>query len=304
MSEVAEKAAEATAEVVEESIDGVVETLEVMRNNPVTLALVGVVALAAGGAGGYFIAKKQLRSYYEDLATMEIEQAKEFYAGVYKTDPDGAVLTPQEVLTQRHGSEAAQEALRGYQGRQAAEAILERDEMEVALDEQDEAQVRRLEERRRHEEVVETPDEVVETVTETRNVFIDPNFDLEEEKKHRTKSKPYIITHDEFYAGDLDYDTITLTYFEEDDTLTNERDEPIREVDKMIGDDHLVRFGHGSKDRNIVFVRNDRLETDFEVVKAEGSYVKQVLGMLDEDDDSTSLKHSADQRRAFRRGEG
>lgn len=303
MSEVAEKAAEATAEVVEESIDGVVETLEVMRNNPVTLALVGAAGLVAGGAVGYFVARKTLRSFYEDLASTEIEQAKEFYAGVYKTDPDGAVLSPMEVLESRHGSEAAAEALRGYQGRQAAEKILERDEMEVALDEQDEAQVRRLEERRRHE-VEETPDEVIETVTETRNVFIDPNFDYDEEVKHRTKDKPYIITHDEYFEAGKDYDTVSLTYFEDDDTLTNERDEPIREIDKMIGEDHLVRFGHASKDKNIVYVRNDRLETDFEIIKSTGSYVEQVLGMLDGDDDSTTLKHSADQRRAFRRGEG
>ena len=293
MSEVAEKAGEVAGEVVEESVDGVVEVMEVVRNNPVTLALVGVAGLVAGGVGGYFFAKKKLESFYEDLASMEIEQAKEFYAGIYKTDSDGAALSPMEVLKSRHGSEAAAEALRGYQGQQASE---------VALDEQDEAQVRRLEERRRHE-VEETPDAVVETVTESRNVFVDPDFDLVEEKKYRTKDKPYIITHDEYFEAEKDYETVSLTYFDVDDTLVNERDEPIREVEEMVGEDHLFFFGRASKDKNIVYVRNDRLETDFEIVKANASYVESVLGFLDGDDDTT-LRHSANQRKAFRRGEG
>lgn len=303
MSEVAEKAAEATAEVVEESIDGAVEVLEVMRNNPVTLALVGVAGIIAGGVGGYFFAQKKLRSFYEDLSSEEIAQAKEFYSGVYKTDPEGSPMSPQEVLAERHGSAAAADALRGYQGRQVAEQIVSEENLEVALDEQDEAQISRIEERRRHDVEVEEGERTVTETTETVNVFVDPNFDLEEERKHRRIDKPYIITHDEFFEAELEYDTQQLTYFEEDDTLSNERGEAIREIDKMIGEDHLVRFGHGSKDQNIVYVRNDRLETDYEVVKDSGSYVKSVLGMLD--DGSDSLKHSqqAARRREFRHGE-
>lgn len=301
MSEVAEKAAETAAEVVEETVDDLVDVVEVVRNNPVTLALVGVAGLAAGGAGGYFLAKRLLRKYYSDLAEVEIAQAKEFYAGVYKTDADGAVLTPMEVLAERHGPAAAADALRSYQGRKVTETILEKDEMESDLDEQDEAAVTRLEEsaRARHQEMVEEPSEM-------RNVFLDPSFDYEEEVKLRTEDKPYIITHDEYFAAEKDYDTSSLTYYEQDDTLADEQDKPIREVDEIIGTDHLVRFGTASGDRNIVYVRNDRLETDYEVVKSGGSYVEEVLGMLENDE--PHLKHSnrnaqLNRRREFRRGD-
>lgn len=296
MSEVAEKAAETTAEVVEETIDGVVDVVEVVRNNPVTLVLVGVAGLAAGGAGGYFIARKLLRKYYSDLSEVEIAEAKEFYANLYKTSADGAVLTPQEVLSQRHGAAVAADALRTYQGRQATESILEKDEMEVALDEQDEAAVIRLEERARseHKEYTEEP-------SETRNVFLDPSFDYEEEVKLRSKEKPYIITHDEYFAAEKDYETQSLTYFEEDDTLVNENDNPVDDLD-VIGEDHLARFGHGSKDRNVVYVRNDKLEMDFEIVLAKGSYL-EALGLGPEPNE---LKHNnqRDRRRAFRHGDG
>lgn len=306
MSEVAEKAAEATAEVVEESIDGVVETLEVMRNNPVTLALVGVAGLVAGGVGGYFIARKTLRSFYEDLASVEIEQAKEFYAGVYKTDADGAVLTPMEVLKDRHGAAAAAEAVRGYQGRQAAEAILEKDELSVALDDQDEAQVRRIEEARLHSVSLDTEPGpgggFVETVSEVRNVFNDPSFDYEEEKKLRTKEAPYIITHDEFFDKENEYEDQKLTYYEDDDTLVNENDRPVDDL-TLVGEDHLARFGHGSRDRNIVYVRNDKLEMDFEIVLAKGSYL-EALGLGPEPDNSLKHSNQRDARRAFRHGDG
>lgn len=304
MSEVAEKAAEITAEVVEESIDGVVDVVEVVRNNPVALALVGAAGLVAGGVGGYFIAKKRLSSFYEERITREIAEAKEFYAGLNKVNVDGEPLSPQEILEQRHGSEAATMALREYQGRQAVESVL-------TDDEQDEVQIRKIEKARITETSLVTevdpehgvhPVELVEK-SETVNVFTDPHFDLDEEMKHRTPAKPYIITHDEFFTNEPEHENVSLTYYELDDTLTNERDEPIREVDEMIGDDHLVRFGHGSRDRNVVYIRNERLGTDFEVSKSTGSYLEEVLGMPDEPD---SLKHSdqRDRRRAFKHGDG
>lgn len=318
MSEVAEKAAEATAEVVEEAVDGVVDVVTVVRNNPKALVAVGLLGVVAGGLGGYFAAKSKLRSHYEEIARQEIAEARVFYAGVYKTDDDGEVLSPQEVLSQRHGAEAAAEALRGYRGESPAQS--EEDLIAEAKDAQggpwdeaqDEAQIRKIEEARFHSVSVDKEpgphDGTVEVVEkeETINVFEEPTFDLQEELKYRTEDKPYIITHDEYFAAEKDYDTSSLTYYEQDDTLADEQDKPIREVDEIIGTDHLVRFGTASGDRNIVYVRNDRLETDYEVIKTGGSYVEEVLGMLENDE--PHLKHSnrnaqLNRRREFRRGD-
>lgn len=298
MSEVAEQAAEVAADVVEESIDGVVETLEVVRNNPVAIIAAGVVGLAVGGVGGYFVAKKQLKKFYEDLSSREIAEAKEFYAGIYKTDDDGAVLTPQDVLRNLHGVEAA-EALTEYQGKEPLPGEGPWD------DEMDEKQIRKIEKGYLKAETVEEVDGTMRKteVQETRNVFSEPGFDLEEEMKYRTPDKPYIITHDEYFENEKEYDMVALTYFEEDDTLVDERDQPIRDVDEVVGEDHLVRFGTASKDKNVVFVCNERLEIVYEITKSPSSYVKEVLGMLDEG--HTSLKHSdqRDRRRAFRYGD-
>lgn len=306
MSEVAEKAAEATAEVVEESIDGVVETLEVIRTNPkmVALALFGGIGLGAGV--GYFVAKKKLESFYEDRASQEIAEAKAFYANLNKVDENGAVLTPQQVLSQRHGEEAV-DALRTYQGEGEAIEGAKDEQGGPWDDEMDAAQLAKIEaqliEQRAEPDRVVVKEEVVE---ETVNVFNDPHFDLAEEKKSRTKTRPYVITHDEYFNAEKDYDQISYTYYESDDTLVDEKDNPVTEIDKLISDEALARFGHGSKDKNVVYVRNDKMASDFEIVRSNGSYLVEVLGLPPEDEPN-SLRHSnrnaeLNRRRDFRRG--
>ena len=116
MSQVAEQTAETVADVVEEGVDGVVDVIEFTRNNPWVLAAVGALGLVAGGVGGYLIAKNQLKSYYDDLSTQEIAEAKEFYASLNKVSVDGEPLTPQQVLAEKHGPDAVAEAVRRYQG--------------------------------------------------------------------------------------------------------------------------------------------------------------------------------------------
>lgn len=294
MSDVAEMTAEVVADNVEEAVDGIVEVVEVARNNPYALAAVGFVGVAIGAAGGYFFAKKQLQKVYEDRVAAEIAQAKEFYASVNKVDVDGAVLTPMDVMHQRHPEVAeAAEALREYQG-------LEHDQSD---DEMDEALLAKTESKVKVVSAEEDGTLMTTEVQESTNVFDDPTFDLEEERKFRTPTKPYIIHHDEYFEAEREFDTIQLTYFEADDTLIDEQNNPITDVDATVGEDHLVMFGRGSKDKNIVYVRNERLEVDYEISRSNGSYLKEVLGMDDEED---TLRHSdmRDRRRAFRHGDG
>lgn len=296
MSEAAqtlEPVLDAASEAILEGVDDVVDVVEVVRNNPVALVAAGVVGLLAGAAGGYFLSKKLLQKKYEELANEEIAQAKEFYAGVYKVDSDGTTFTPQEVMAQRHGEEAV-EALREYQGLRDEDV-----EVEPAGEPHDEvideAQIQKIEQALRDKQVD------VDEKKPSRNVFVDPTFDLEEELKYRTEDKPYIITHDEYYEAAKDYDNHSLTYYQVDGVLCDEHDKPIENADEIVGEDHLVRFGSGSKDKNIVFVRNDVLETDYEIVRSRGSFLEEVLGMPNEE--PGSLKHSDDRRRAFRRGD-
>lgn len=75
-------------------------------------------------------------------------------------------------------------------------------------------------------------------------------------------SEPYVISPDEFSELD-DYDTESLTYYA-DGTLTDDQDNVIEDVELLIGRDALTHFGEYEDDS--VFVRNDDMRTDYEIL--------------------------------------
>ena len=285
------------AEVIVDNADDVVEIIEVVRNNVPVLIGVFAGGIALGAGVGYFVTAKQLTKRFEAELEREIEQTREFFFQLNKVDEDGGALSPKDVLIQRHGQDAADavDAIMEYQGRPLSD-VPELEETPYDR-EVDEAQLEKIETTLQFREGPSV--DPVESV----NVFTDDTFNLEEEKQYRTEDRPYIITRDEFFEADKNYDDTSLTYFEVDDVLVDERSKPIEDVENIIGIDHLVRFGSGSLEKNTVYIRNDKLETDYEVTRSTGSYLEEVLGIPNEPDDT--LKHSAqrDRRRAFRHGD-
>lgn len=86
---------------------------------------------------------------------------------------------------------------------------------------------------------------------------------------HERGSRPYVISPDEFGDREGDgYDSISLTYYL-DGTLA-EGDEVIEDIDKVIGLTSLNHFGEYEDDS--VFVRNDELRCDYEVLLDQRSF--------------------------------
>lgn len=83
-----------------------------------------------------------------------------------------------------------------------------------------------------------------------------------------TMDKPYIIPPEEFGAFD-DYEAISLMYYE-DQVLTDDDDELVDEIEDTVGYDSLTRFGEYEDDS--VFVRNDRLKCDYEILMDHRKY--------------------------------
>lgn len=76
--------------------------------------------------------------------------------------------------------------------------------------------------------------------------------------------KPKVIRPEEF--GEMEeegYDTISLTYYA-DGVLTDDMDNPIEDVEYMVGKDSLTHFGEYEDDS--VFVRNDKIKADIEIL--------------------------------------
>ena len=116
--------------------------------------------------------------------------------------------------------------------------------------------------------------EVVETEEEEEvNVF-----DNQEDPQN---GEPYVISVDEFTINDSGNRQVSVTYYLGDNVLADEQDEPITPIEKFIGQGSPP-FGRLSRDRNIVYIRNNRINTDFEIAKSEGLYSEEVLGFQPE----------------------
>lgn len=96
--------------------------------------------------------------------------------------------------------------------------------------------------------------------------------------------EPYVISRDSFENEYQDFHKESLVYFEDDDVLSDEKDEIIFDREKVIGIEALNSFGEGSDDEDIVYVRNLSLSIDYEVVREHQSYKENVLSLTDEDD--------------------
>ncbi len=82
------------------------------------------------------------------------------------------------------------------------------------------------------------------------------------------ENKPYVISPDEFGEFE-DYDTISLTYYA-DQVLVDDGGDKIEDVDDVVGMESLTHFGEYEDDS--VFVRNDRLKCDYEILMDERTY--------------------------------
>lgn len=123
--------------------------------------------------------------------------------------------------------------------------------------------------------------------TEVQNVFVQNGveeefeWDWHDERTHRSPEAPYVIHIDEKYDdASQGYDIVTVTYYDGDDVLCNDRDEVIAHADRaeLIGEGNLYRFGHGSGDPSIVYVRNDKVEIIYEVIRSPHKFAEEVHG--------------------------
>lgn len=87
-------------------------------------------------------------------------------------------------------------------------------------------------------------------------------------KEDDCMSKPRVISPEEF-AEIEEYETTSLYYFG-DGILAHLNGEVVEDVDELVGLDSLERFGEYEDDS--VFVRNDKLKCDFEILRDPTNY--------------------------------
>lgn len=108
----------------------------------------------------------------------------------------------------------------------------------------------------------------------------------DEEPEEPEFKDPYVISPDE-YGEAFGYSTISLSYTS-DKKVIDENYEIVENVDEIIGLESLNHFGDYEDDS--VFVRNERLKVDYEILLDQRAYpdiIKShpyLMGALDDDD--------------------
>lgn len=114
-------------------------------------------------------------------------------------------------------------------------------------------------------------------VEEPRLPEVDLVWDYPKELSNRTAEFPYVLHKDEFESSETGYIQKTFIYYNEDDVLVDETERPLPHADIIVGL-HNLKWGYGSDDDNIVYIRNEHLELEIEIVKTFSSYEREVLG--------------------------
>lgn len=227
------------------------------------LAATSLASAVGGGVAGYLYADKKLAAKYVAIAEAEIEESKKFYSRLFKTDENA---DPAEVAKDL-----------GYIVGATPLKIENEDEqlLKEAVD---------LISNMEYVPEDEIPEE--KRVVAKKNIFADPRPPAVDvvKREEEIDRDIFVISADDFLGGgEGEYDQITLTYFEQDDTLVGSDDKPVDDEVRLIGVDNLT-FGHLSRDNNVVYIRNTKLEMDFEVLRSRGSYSEEVLGFIKHED--------------------
>jgi len=244
--------------------------LDISRQPWVVPTAIGVTAFCGGLGLGYVIAKEKLKdravAYGESLFDRLKDELQGDIDHVYEeiTEEDDnfqVVLTPRSDPSTITVDEEALDAENSFDD---YEDELDQDELDY-IKEQEENRV---------------------------NVFAtsSDNWVYQSEIEDRSTEEPYVIHKDEFWVEEFNYDQSTLTYFEIDDILIDDKDTPIYNYPSIIGE---LKFGHGSEDQNVFYVRNDRLKSEYEVLLDKGSYAVEVLGLeYEQEKEEEILRHS------------
>ena len=115
-----------------------------------------------------------------------------------------------------------------------------------------------------------------------------------DDKIIQTLQVPFVISIDEFTNDRQDLEKLSLYYWDTDDTLSDDGEEIIPDIGNIIGD-ALTRFGEDSNDPDIVYVRNEVLGCDYEVVRKYESYQEMVLGIPPEEGNNKKRRMKDDQ---------
>lgn len=245
--------------------------------------------LAIGFGSGWIVASKMIQKRANEIILEEVAHFKQEWAlvqkeGIFQTPGEALLaLHPEDVVTKDpetgevvdgpivYGEGDAlpgidDELAAGIAAAQYGEALEGLDQTNVA------------------------PDAIYSTNTgeiEIKNVFdkddrVEPDDEVQPDWPDLPEPRedgPYMIMLADWIDNPEKHDQIDITYFEGDDTLVDDREIIIPDIEGTVTREAIQRFGQYSGDPSVVYVRNSKLGLDFEITKNEGSYSEIIAGV-------------------------
>lgn len=210
--------------------------------------LFGVIAFAAGAAIGSVVTWKVVKTKYEQIADEEIASVKEEYADLMgkmkkRLNETATYVGPQD------SDEAADEE-------NEDEYYPDDDERDFTENEKQQIEYYKLTSKYR---ATDGDNEDGENSEEG---------DEGEDDEVPYINGPYVITPEDFSCSPPGYNAQTLDYFS-DGVLADDWGVKL-DVDETIGEENLDRFGEYTDD--ILYIRNERTEIDYEVTRDPRTY--------------------------------
>lgn len=204
---------------------------------------INVLMFAAGAAIGSAVTWKVVKTKYERIVQEEIDSVKEAFGIKIANSSDDEGTLDENVKDSFHQINWSE-----------LEDLNEEDDEEEDEDDEDE------DERERNEqEYLRDYGRLIDHYTTNNN---------EKGGAEIMAKEPYVISPYDF--GEIDeYHKIELTYYE-DGVLEDDEYNIVNDVDELIGPKALMTFGEYEEDA--VFVRNERLHTDFQILKDPRTY--------------------------------
>lgn len=213
--------------------------------NQYKIAAIFLGGAVLGGAGTYWAVHGQLKDKFQRQAEEEIADVKDHYKIIHskKDHP-----TPGDALAEKVGVEKSQYKGKDYLKRVSHYQIeTERDESKSGVEE--------------------------------RSVFDYTHLGKTEDNDMPNEhQEAYAVTFEEFDGEYEEYTKTTLTYYQGDDTVADEEDDIIDDVISVIGSKGLGSFGFDPLHPDTAYIRNHRLQSDFEVITDERTYREVVIG--------------------------
>lgn len=220
--------------------------------------MVNVVSFILGGGVGFLVGKKLYEGYYANIAQEEIDSVKDTFTKsnpikVRKKNDEGEEKEEKAVKERDHNNPLARSSLDANPYEQAKRNynLVKPPEDAPDEDEEDEGE---------YETVT---DDAGKTEEEMNLTEVD-------------RTEPYIINDREFSEEFDHHDKISLYYYRIDDVLSDEDEETIEDIEEQIGYHALSQLVERP---TTVWVRNEPLCIDYEIMSINKSYAETVHGI-------------------------